>query len=216
MTIQPHVGVKICGLNEAVGLSAALDHGADWVGFVLFARSPRYVTPEQAAQLIGSVKSRACTVALFVEPSDDEISALLGLARPDVLQVYASDARIADIRARFGVPVWRAAAVAEVQDLPRATDADGLLIESRAPAGSDRPGGNGLAFDWTILRGWQSPAPWLLAGGLTADTVADAVRASGAPGVDVSSGVERAPGVKSPDLIARFITAARQAVVQAH
>jgi len=211
MTGSRPVGVKICGLNEGVGLVAALDHGADWVGFVLFARSPRHVTAAQAASLMARVKGRARTVALFVAPDDAEIEALLALHRPDVLQLYAGEDRVAAIRARFGIPVWRAAAVTMRADAPAQTVADGLLVESKPPEGAARPGGNGIAFDWGVLKGWQAPVPWLLAGGLTIDTVGDAIAQSGAPGVDVSSGVEVAPGVKSPDMIARFVAAARSA-----
>ncbi|MBB2201863.1 phosphoribosylanthranilate isomerase [Gluconacetobacter tumulisoli] len=207
-----YIGVKICGLTEPAGLDAAVTHGADWVGFVFFARSPRYVTPAQAAALIARVPAGGPRrIGLFVAPDDDAIAAVLDATDLDGLQVYASQARAHAIRDRFGLPVWHAHGVATPGDLPVETSMDGLVIESRPPAGSDRPGGNAHAIEWTITRGWVAPAPWILAGGLTPDNVADAIAKGGAPAVDVSSGVESAPGRKDPALVARFIRAARQA-----
>ncbi len=200
--------VKICGVRTAEALDAAA--GADWVGFVFFARSPRCVTGgEVAALLEGRAAPRR--VGLFVEPRDEEVRAVLGQVGLDVLQVYASEARVAELRALSGLEVWRAVGVAGVGDLPGESGADGLVVESRAPAGAGRPGGNGVAVDWGLLRGWAAPAPWLLAGGLHAGNVAEAVAASGAVAVDVSSGVERAPGVKDAAMIQAFIEAARGA-----
>jgi phosphoribosylanthranilate isomerase len=202
--------VKVCGLNDAAGFDAAVAAGADWVGFVFFARSPRHVTPAEAAGLSARHAGGPARVGLFVEPTDDEVAATLAAVKLDVLQLYGPARRAAALRARFGVPVWRAVGVRERADLPgAAAGADGLVIEAKPPAGATRPGGNALAFDWSLLAGWTAPAPWLLAGGLRADNVAEAVRVTGAPAVDVSSGVERAAGVKDPALIRAFIAAAR-------
>lgn len=200
--------VKICGVRTAEALEASA--GADWVGFVFFARSPRCVTGgEVAALLEGRAAPRR--VGLFVEPRDEEVRAVLGRVGLDVLQVYASEARVAELRALSGLEVWRAVGVAGVGDLPAESGADGLVVESRAPAGAGRPGGNGVAVDWGVLAGWAAPVPWLLAGGLDAGNVGDAVARSGARAVDVSSGVESAPGVKDAGMIRAFIDAARGA-----
>jgi phosphoribosylanthranilate isomerase len=201
--------VKICGLNDPVGFDAAIEAGADWIGFNFFPASPRYVTPDQAAALSDRHPSGPPRVGLFVDPTEAQIVAVLGSVKLDALQLYgAIDASA--LRARFGLPVWRAVGIASNADLPvDDRDADVLLLESKAPPAATRPGGNALTFDWSVLRGWQPPTPWLLAGGLTPDNVAEAVRITGAPAVDVSSGVERSRGVKDPALIRAFIAAAR-------
>ncbi|GAC1341116.1 MAG: phosphoribosylanthranilate isomerase [Acetobacteraceae bacterium] len=202
--------VKICGVNSAAALQAAAAAGADWVGFVFFPPSPRGVTPAEAVSVSATCPGGPLRVGLFVEPEDAAVAATLASVRLDVLQVYASVERAAALRARFGLPVWHAVGVGSRADLPvAAAGVDGLVVEAKAPAGADRPGGNAVAFDWAVLRGWQAPVPWLLAGGLMAGTVREAIRVSGAAAVDVSSGVERAPGVKDAGLIAAFVAAAR-------
>ena len=204
------IRVKICGLNDAAGFDAAVQAGADWAGFVFFPPSPRAVTPAQAAALSARHAGGPLRVGLFVDPADADIAAALTALRLDVLQVYASAARAADVRARFGVAVWRAVGVTACAELPDAADGvDGLVIEPKPPPGATRPGGNAVSLDWPLLTGWRAPLPWLLAGGLAPDNVAAAIRASGATAVDVSSGVERARGVKDPALIAAFVAAAR-------
>jgi len=203
------IRVKICGINDPASRDAALGAGADWLGFVFFPPSPRCVTPAVAAALAQGVPSR---VGLFVTPTDAEITAVLAALRLDVLQVYDTAERCAAVRARFGVPVWRPVGIAGPADLPvSAEGVDGFVIEAHPPAGATRPGGNAVAFDWSVLRGWTAPLPWLLAGGLTPANVAAAIRAAGAPAVDVSSGVERAKGEKDPALIRAFIAAAHAA-----
>jgi phosphoribosylanthranilate isomerase len=204
------VGVKICGLAEPAGFDAAIANGADWVGFVFFARSPRVVSPARAAALSARHPGGAGRVGLFVRPTDDEIAACLDRVRLDALQIYDSPGRAQEIGARFGLPIWLACAVSARADLPETTKADRLLIESRPPADADRPGGNGVTLDWTMLRGWTGPCPWMLAGGLDPDNVAIAIRQSRAAAVDVSSGVEARPGVKDAALVKAFIAAARQ------
>ncbi len=199
--------VKICGVRTVEALEAAA--GADWVGFVFFARSPRCVTGEEVAALVAG-RETPRRVGLFVDPADAEVMGVLARVELDVLQVHASEERVAALRALSGLEVWRAVGVVERGDLPGSSGADGLLVESRAPAGAGRPGGNGVAMDWGLLAGWAAPVPWLLAGGLHAGNVSEAVARSGAEAVDVSSGVESAPGVKDAGMIRAFIAAAHR------
>lgn len=204
------VGVKICGIRDHAGLDAATQAGADWVGFVFFSRSPRHVTVEAARMLARDMAADSPKrIGLFVRPTDDDIRRVLDHVPLDGLQIYDDADRTEAIRTHFDMPVWGAVGIASSDDLPETCQVDGLVIESRAPAGSDRPGGNAHAFDWTLTDGWRAPVPWLLAGGLNPDNVQRAIRHSGARAVDVSSGVESAPGVKSPELIRRFVQAAR-------
>lgn len=206
------VTVKICGINDAGALAAAAEAGADWVGFVFFPPSPRFVTPTQAAAISTSYRGGPARVGLFVEPSEPEVETALASVSLDVLQVYADEDRAAALRRRFGLPVWRAVGVEHAADLPRtAYGVDGLLLDAKPPRHAALPGGNARRFDWSLLRDWRSPLPWLLAGGLAPENVADALRLSGAPGVDVSSGVERSRGEKDPALIRAFVAAARSA-----
>lgn len=206
------VRVKICGINDPVAFDTAIDAGADWVGFNFFPPSPRYVTPVQAAALAARSPGGPVRVGLFVDPTPEMIEAVLNVVRLDVLQLYGVADRVAPLRARFGLPVWRAVGVDTAADLPALSGgADALLLEAKPPPDATRPGGNAARFDWSLLRGWNPPAPWLLAGGLTPDNVAGAIRATGATAVDVSSGVERARGVKDPALIRAFIANARAA-----
>jgi phosphoribosylanthranilate isomerase len=204
--------VKICGINSPTAFDTAVAVEADWIGFVFFARSPRVVSPAEAAALSARREGGPLRVGLFVAPGDAEIADTLAAVHLDTLQLYVDAVRAADVRARFGVTVWRAVGVSTPSDLPGgAGGIDGFVIEPKPPRGATRPGGNAVALDWSTLAGWQSPAPWLLAGGLTPENVADAIHASGASAVDVSSGVESQPGMKSPALIRTFVAAARGA-----
>jgi phosphoribosylanthranilate isomerase len=206
------IGVKICGINDPAGLEAAVEAGADWIGFVFFPPSPRSVTPHAAAGLSARIRGGPPRVGLFVDPAPDRIAEALDHVALDILQIYGAAEHLPAIRDRFGLPVWRAFGIATPHDLPHEPGlASALVLEARPPAGADRPGGNGARFDWTILRGWQAPLPWLLAGGLTPDNVATAIGQAGANAVDVSSGVERARGVKDPAMIHAFIRAAKAA-----
>ena len=209
MTIE----VKICGINAPAAFDAAAEAGADWIGFVFAPASPRAVTPGEAARLSGRLRGGPRRVGLFVEPGDDDLARVLDAAALDAVQIYASPERAASVRAQFGVPVWLALGVADAGDLPRTAPpgVDRLLLDAKPPASAALPGGNAHPFDWTMLGSWRAPLPWLLAGGLTPGLVTDAIRASGAPGVDVSSGVESARGVKDPALIRAFIEAVRAA-----
>ncbi|MGI4793102.1 MAG: phosphoribosylanthranilate isomerase [Janthinobacterium lividum] len=196
--------VKICGINSPEAFAAAAV--ADWIGLNFYPPSPRFVTPAQAASF-GPGPTR---VGLFVNPTDDDLSATLAVASLDILQLYAPPRRASEIRRRFGLPVWRAVGISDRSHLPtEGEDVDGYVIESKAPPDATRPGGNATPFDWSILSGWTAPLPWLLAGGLDPANVRAAIAASNAPAVDVASGVERIRGVKDAELIDAFIAEAR-------
>ncbi len=204
--------VKICGINDPVAFDTAIDAGADWIGFNFFPPSPRYLLPAQAAvSLPARSPGGPPRVGLFVDATDDAIAATLDVVQLDILQIYGG-LDVPRLRARFGLPIWRPIGVATAADLPVASDgADMLMIEAKAPPEATRPGGNAVQFDWALLQGWTAPAPWMLAGGLTVNNVADAIRITGARAVDVSSGVERTRGVKDPALIRAFIRNAKAA-----
>jgi phosphoribosylanthranilate isomerase len=204
------VRVKICGLNDEAAFDSAIAAAVDWVGFVFYPPSPRAVSPARAASLSGRTAGGAQRVGLFVEPELAQVRAVLDSVKLDILQIYGTRQLVADIHQEFGLPVWHAVGVRSRQDLPTDfDDAAAFVIESKAPAGATRPGGNATSFDWSVLRNWHPGTPWLLAGGLTPDNVAAAIRRTAATAVDVSSGVETAPGIKSAALIARFVAAAR-------
>ena len=211
--------VKICGLNDAAGLDAALAGGADMVGFVFFPPSPRAVSPAQAATLAAGMPAEGAPlrVGLFVDAGDEELAATLEAVPLDILQLHGEETpeRCAAVRARFGRPVMKALGIATEADLALldayAPVAERFLLDAKPPPGATLPGGNAAVFDWSLLTRRSIPRPWLLAGGLTPGNVAEAIRATGAPGVDVSSGVERARGVKDPARIAAFLAAAKGA-----
>lgn len=214
MTRKPPF-VKICGLSTAASLSAALDAGADMVGFVFFGPSPRNISLSEAAALASLAKGRAKTVALTVDADDALIDAISRALAPDILQLHGREppARAAALSARTGKQIMKAIGVAGRADLAGvpvfAEVCDWLLLDAKPPKDATRPGGNGEAFDWSILDGFSPGRPWLLSGGLTPANVADALASTGAPGVDVSSGVESAPGVKDEAAIRAFVAAAR-------
>jgi phosphoribosylanthranilate isomerase len=207
--------VKICGLKTEAALEAALAGGADYVGLVFFPPSPRNVTPAVAKALAARARGRAKIVVLMVDPDDALIAEVVASAAPDVLQLHGSEtpARVAEVRARWGIPVMKAVPVETADDARAALRfspaADLILFDARAPGDSARPGGNGAPFDWRTLLGLEDEVPFVLSGGLTPDNVAEAIRLTGAEIVDVSSGVESRPGEKDPDLIRRFLRAAK-------
>ncbi|MQX35924.1 phosphoribosylanthranilate isomerase [Roseospira navarrensis] len=209
------VEIKICGLTDVDAVDAAVAAGADWLGAVFFPPSPRAVTAEDAAELFDALPETVGTVGLFVDPDDALLDHVLHHVRLDLIQVHGRETpeRIDSIRLDFGLPVMKVLGVSTAADLEAARayvdHADRLLLDAKPPAGADRPGGHAVPFDWSILAGWRAPLPWMLAGGLTPETVAEAIRATGAPGVDVSSGVERSKGIKDPALIDRFCAAVR-------
>jgi phosphoribosylanthranilate isomerase len=209
--------VKICGLTTPAALDAALEAGADMVGFVFFPPSPRNVGFEAARTLARRVRGRAQKVALTVDASDEQLFAIIDALMPEMLQLHGKETpdRVVTVRTRFGLPVMKALPIAERSDLSpiRLYDkvVDRLLFDARAPREATRPGGLGKSFDWRLLESLKAAVPFMLSGGLDAGNVAEALRITRAPGVDVSSGVERAPGEKDPDKIRAFVAAARDA-----
>lgn len=209
---------KICGLSTPETVKAALDGGAAFLGFVFFAKSPRNVSPEAAARLVEPVRGRgARTVAVTVDPDDALIDRLMATMRPDLIQVHGKEtpSRVREIAARAGVGVIKAFSVSSSADVDQAqafdTVAEHLMFDARPMEGSTLPGGTGARFDWSLLAGRRFSRAHFLAGGLDPWNVAEAVKASGAPFVDVSSGVERGPGLKDPALITAFLDAVKRA-----
>ena len=209
------IAVKICGITESADIPAALLAGARYLGFVFFPRSPRNLEISDAAFMAASIPPGVAKVALTVDASDAELDAILGEVPLDMLQLHGSETpdRVAAVRERFGLPVMKAIGVAVEDDLQAideyATVADQLLIDAKPPRDAVLPGGNGLSFDWRLIAGRRWPVPWMLAGGLTPANVAEAIRLTGASQVDVSSGVESAPGVKDGAAITAFVAAAQ-------
>lgn len=214
---MPAPAIKICGINTPAALDAAIRARAEYTGLVFFPRSPRHVTVPTAAILGARNAGRSQVVGLFVDADDALIGEAVLAAKLDVIQLHGNETpeRAAQLRAAFGVPVWKALSVSGKADVERATiyqgAADLVLFDAKAPKGADLPGGLGLTFDWSLLAAHRGPLPWGLAGGLSPDNVADAIRRTGAPLVDVSSGVESAPGIKDEERIRTFCRAARNA-----
>jgi phosphoribosylanthranilate isomerase len=208
------VQVKICGLSTLETIDSAIAGGASHIGFVFFAKSPRNVTPEQAGALAARVAGRAKIVGLFVDPEPDFISAVRKQVTLDIIQLHGEErpALTSRIGMTNGLDVWKAVPVRTSADLVEAQkyrgSAQRILYDAKPPKGADLPGGNGLRFDWNLLRGHSHPLPWALSGGLDPRNLAEAVRITGASLLDVSSGVESAPGIKDVDKIAAFLKAA--------
>ncbi|MBA3054603.1 MAG: phosphoribosylanthranilate isomerase [Sphingomonadales bacterium] len=211
---MPAPAIKICGISTPVALDAVIRARADYVGFVFYPPSPRHLAPRDAALLAERAAGRIARVGLFVDADDALIGEAVSAGQLDAVQLHGTESaeRAAQVQARFGLPVWKAIAVAGAADVERAADyvgaVDLVLFDAKTPLGA-LPGGMGLAFDWSLLAGWKNRAPWGLAGGLNPGNVAEAVRLTGAPLVDTSSGVESAPGVKDLEKIAAFCAAAR-------
>jgi len=209
--------VKICGINSADAADAAVRAGADLAGLMFRDRSPRNLAPEQAAALARRLRGRLKVAVVLADPTDEALAGATAAANPDFIQLHGAETpqRAAAVRAKFGIAVVKAIAVADAADLDQAAQfedcVDMLLFDAKPPAGADREGGHGQSFDWQLLRGRKFRRPWLLAGGLDPQNVASAIRYSEAPGVDVSSGVEDSPGRKNAELIAQFVAKARGA-----
>lgn len=214
--------VKICGVTDETALDAALADGADYVGLVFFPKSPRhlYLARAKALRAVVPINGPCKVVALVVDPSDEQLAEIISVVRPDVIQLHGHETveRVAEIRAKFGKPIIKAVPVTSASDVEAAHAylapgrlADILLFDAKPDPKAPLPGGNGLAFDWHILQGLKARLAFALAGGLTPENVAEAVERTGATIVDVSSGVESAPGRKDPELIRRFLRNAKAA-----
>ena len=209
------VSVKICGLATVDDVRACADAGANYMGLVFFEKSPRNITLPAARKLALAAPLGLAKVALVVNPSDAELDAITGTVPLDMLQLHGRETpeRVAEVKARYGLPVMKAVGIADGDDLPKLESyfgvADQILVDAKPPKGGELPGGNGLSFDWRLLAGRRWPCPWMLAGGLTPENVAEAVKMTGAKQVDVSSGVEDAPGQKNAELIQKFVQSSR-------
>ena len=205
--------IKICGLRTEEALAAALAGGASHVGFIFFPKSPRNIEPAEAGRLRRLASGKAKAVAVTVDADDVTLDAIVEAMTPDVLQLHGSEnpARITAVKARYGLPVMKALSIREKADLDRVADyagvADRLLFDAKPPKGAELPGGNGMAFDWRLLEGVDPALPYMLSGGLTAANIAEALAIARPSGIDISSGVESAPGVKDARLIEAFFRA---------
>ncbi|MAS13351.1 MAG: phosphoribosylanthranilate isomerase [Nitratireductor sp.] len=210
--------VKICGLKTEDAMAAALDGGASHVGFIFFEKSPRHVEADTAANLRKAALGRAQAVAVTVNADDAELDAIVKTVRPDMLQLHGGESpeRVAQVKARYGLPVMKAFAIREAGDLERIAPyrgiADRFLFDAKPPKGSELPGGNGVSFDWQLLAGLDDNVDYMLSGGLNAANIGAALNAVSPRGIDISSGVESAPGEKDPELIRKFFAAIRQAL----
>ena len=209
------VSVKICGLATVDDVRACADAGANYMGLVFFEKSPRNSTIPAARELALAAPLGLAKVALVVNPSDAELDAITASVPLDMLQLHGRETpeRVAEVKARYGLPVMKAVGIADEDDLPKLESyfgvADQILVDAKPPKGGELPGGNGLSFDWRLIAGRRWPCPWMLAGGLTPENVAEAVKMTGAKQVDVSSGVEDAPGQKNAELIQKFVQSSR-------
>ena len=209
--------IKICGLKTDEAMAAALAGGVSHVGFIFFAKSPRYVEPAEAGRLRQAAIGKAKAVAVTVDADDAFLDEIVDKMRPDMLQLHGAEtpARVAEVKARYGLPVIKVFSVSEAADLDRLKPfigiADRFMFDAKPPKGSQLPGGNGVAFDWRILAGLYAGLDYMLSGGLNAANIGDALRSANPPAIDISSGVESAPGVKDPALIEQFFRAVRAA-----
>lgn len=209
------VSVKICGLATVDDVRACADAGANYMGLVFFEKSPRNITIPAARELALAAPLGLAKVALVVNPSDAELDAITATVPLDMLQLHGRETpeRVAEVKARYGLPVMKAVGIADGDDLPKLESyfgvADQILVDAKPPKGGELPGGNGLSFDWRLIAGRRWPCTWMLAGGLTPENVAEAVKMTGAKQVDVSSGVEDAPGQKNAELIQKFVQSSR-------
>lgn len=209
--------IKICGLKTAEAIDRAVTRGATHIGFIFFEKSPRYIEPDDAAKLADRVRGRAKIVAVMVNPTNDDLDEIVATLRPDILQLHGDESpeRVLTIKAVYALPVMKAFSIRTADDLKRVEAyigiADRFLFDAKPPKGSELPGGNGVSFDWTLLSWLDGTVDYMLSGGLNKDNIAEALAITKAPGLDASSGLESAPGVKSVALIDEFFDAVEQA-----
>ncbi|UWF58891.1 phosphoribosylanthranilate isomerase [Brucella sp. 2716] len=212
--------IKICGLKTPEAVAAALDGGATHIGFIFFPKSPRHITPDAAARLRAAATGRAGAVAVTVDADDETLDEIVKTVRPDMLQLHGGETpeRVRFLKARYNLPVMKAFSIREADDLeaiaPYRGIADRFLFDAKPPKGSELPGGNGISFDWNLLAALDADIDYMLSGGLNADNIAEALLKTGAPGIDISSGVECAPGEKDVRLIENFFQAVADANAQ--
>ncbi|APX69872.1 MULTISPECIES: phosphoribosylanthranilate isomerase [unclassified Brucella] len=212
--------IKICGLKTPEAVAAALDGGATHIGFIFFPKSPRHITPDVAARLRAAATGRAEAVAVTVDADDETLDEIVKTVRPDMLQLHGGETpeRVRFLKARYNLPVMKAFSIREAGDLeaiaPYRGIADRFLFDAKPPKGSELPGGNGISFDWNLLAALDADIDYMLSGGLNADNIAEALLKTGAPGIDISSGVECAPGEKDVHLIENFFQAVADANAQ--
>lgn len=211
------IDVKICGLSTADAVDRAVERGATHIGFIFFEKSPRHIAPEIAGELADRVRGRVKIVAVTVDADDEELDDIVSLLRPDILQLHGHESpeRILHIKALYGLPVMKVFSIRDEADLDRVDPfigvADRFLFDAKAPKGSDLPGGNGVSFDWNLMASLDEGVDYMLSGGLNKDNVASAIASTRATGIDVSSGVESAPGVKDLAMIDAFFEAVAEA-----
>lgn len=210
------VCVKICGIKTLEALNAAIKGGAAFVGFNFYPASPRYVTPEQAHELASHVPAGIETVALFADAKDEQFESTLGIFQPDIIQLHGMESpkRVIEIKKTYERPIIKALAIGHADDLEETIAFEGIanwfLFDARPPKGSELPGGNAVSFDWNIMKEYVSPLPWMLAGGVNTENIAEAVKQSGTKYIDISSGVERSKGEKDPALILEILEKAKK------
>ncbi len=209
--------IKICGLKTEEAVDKVVSLGATHIGFIFFPKSPRNIEPSDAGRLADRVRGRAKIVAVTVNADNDTLDEIVDQLSPDILQLHGSETpeRVLNVKAVYGLPVMKALSVRDADDLKKVEPyigiADRFLFDAKPPAGSELPGGNGVSFDWTLMHLLDGSVDYMLSGGLNKDNLAEAIRLTGAPGIDTSSGVESAPGVKDLGLIEAFFEAARKA-----
>ena len=219
--MRMRLDIKICGLKTPDAVDHAVALGATHVGFIFFGKSPRHIEPADAGRLADRVRGRAKIVSVSVDADNDELDEIMAMIRPDILQLHGRETpdRVLTVKAVTGLPVWKALSISEADDLERIDDYDGIanrfLFDAKRPKNSELPGGNGVSFDWTLLKGLSERVDYMLSGGLDKDNVGEALRIAKPTGIDLSSGVESSPGVKSLDMMDEFFAAVRAARVAA-
>lgn len=209
--------IKICGLKTPEAVDHAVALGATHVGFIFFSKSPRHIEPADAGRLADRVRGRAKIVSVSVDADNDDLDELVSMIRPDILQLHGRESpdRVLTVKAVTGLPAWKALSISEADDLDRIDDYDGIadrfLFDAKKPKNSELPGGNGVSFDWTLLKGLSERVDYMLSGGLDKDNIGEALRIARPRGIDLSSGVESSPGVKSLDMMDEFFAAVRAA-----